>query len=318
MTANVSKTKTPNVGVLCIDNAKIFEEIYGKINHSYISCAYVKYLEAAGAHVVPIWIGRPRVYYQELLSQLNGVLLPGGAVFLDSAQAPELSNDCVESARYICEIALELNEQQRYFPIWGTCLGFQLLLINAAKTKEVRIDCDVMNKALPLQLVEDYESSQLLKALTPALAAQMQCVPFACHQHRYCITTATLEEFKLAADWRVLATAVDNKQLRFVTLIEHRRYPLFGSQFHPERANYEQLFMRADPWQEAHSQPCLQSAHYFAEFFVDCCRRNGNSFASDKEKARHIIWNWQPVFSGKHSTTQQCYLFPKNVDYPAA
>jgi len=49
-----SAIRIPNVGVLCIDMASKLGEIYPD-QHSYIPASYVKYLQSAGALVVPIW-----------------------------------------------------------------------------------------------------------------------------------------------------------------------------------------------------------------------------------------------------------------------
>lgn len=40
--------------------------------------AYVKFLEASGARVVPLILGEPEEITMEKLSKLNGVLFPGG------------------------------------------------------------------------------------------------------------------------------------------------------------------------------------------------------------------------------------------------
>lgn len=46
---------SPLIGILCMDIAESLANIYGKHYKSYISAAYVKYLEAEGARVVPVW-----------------------------------------------------------------------------------------------------------------------------------------------------------------------------------------------------------------------------------------------------------------------
>lgn len=46
---------TPVIGILCIDIATALRKTYGNEYNSYIVASYVKYLESAGARVVPIW-----------------------------------------------------------------------------------------------------------------------------------------------------------------------------------------------------------------------------------------------------------------------
>ncbi|KAL7733547.1 hypothetical protein ACLKA6_005016 [Drosophila palustris] len=316
--------KIPHIGVMCIDIAQSLEKHLGAgYWHSYLPVSYVKQLESVGAVVIPIWIGRERGYYEAILSQVNGVLLPGGAVCLDEEEAkqfPNLTNDCVHSAQHIYELVMERNAAGEYIPLYGTCLGFQLIMINAATEKEVRTKCvEPKFKALPLHFSKDYDKSLLFKDLPKELAKEMCCQPFACHQHTFCITESNLHHFKLHKKWHVLATQSDGEGGSFITLIEHSEFPIFGSQFHPERAAYEQLFACKDTCREAHTSICIELAQHFARTFVDACRRNSNSFDSVELMARHLICNWQPVFTGKSPESHwlQCYIFDKHVDYPA-
>jgi len=47
--------RVPTVGVMCIDIATQLQQNFSGAYHSYLAASYVKFLEASGAHVVPIW-----------------------------------------------------------------------------------------------------------------------------------------------------------------------------------------------------------------------------------------------------------------------
>ncbi|TDG48116.1 hypothetical protein AWZ03_005533 [Drosophila navojoa] len=309
------------VGVLCMDIASaLYEKSAEPKPASYIAASYVKFLEAGGGLVVPIWIGRDHNYYRLMMGRINGVLLTGGAVYLDEEVNPAkvarwMTNDCVKSIQYIYELALQRNKENDYFPIWATCLGFQLMLKNAAPSMK-RASCgETIFRALPLQLTDDYANSSMFRGLSPELHTRLQSEPFACYQQKYCITEESLGA--AANDWHVLATGQARSGLRFITLIEHRQYPFYGCQFHPERTAYEQLVGREDPYAESHTQHGIQLSQHFAQFFVEACRKNSNRFDSKEELSRHLIYNWMPEFSGRHNTVNwlQVYLFPKDPDY---
>ncbi|XP_068151383.1 gamma-glutamyl hydrolase A-like [Drosophila tropicalis] len=317
----MEQTEAPCIGIMCIDLATELASHFGKQWHSFIASSYVKHLEAAGALVVPIWIGRDRSYYEHMMNQLNGILLPGGAVFInneDLIRNPDLTNECVQSAYHIFDVAEEMNRAGKYFPLWGTCLGFQLMIIRAAKSIKVRTDCENIRRTLPVQLTKDFRQSQMLQQLPQYLADEMGRSSFACHNHKYCITNNELDHFKLSNDWHVLATHSDANGKEFINLIEHRQWPMFGCQFHPERAAFEQLYASLDNWKFSHTRASIELAQSFGHIFVDACRRSISRFSSPDHKSQHLIWNWQPVFSGhlKESKFLQCYLFEKNVDYP--
>ncbi|ELV09850.1 Gamma-glutamyl hydrolase [Tupaia chinensis] len=46
----------------------------------YIAASYVKYLESAGARVVPVRLDLKRSEYEKLFKSINGILFPGGGV----------------------------------------------------------------------------------------------------------------------------------------------------------------------------------------------------------------------------------------------
>lgn len=45
---------------------------------SYMMAAYVKFMEAAGARVIPLIWNEPKEVTMDKLSKINGVLFPGG------------------------------------------------------------------------------------------------------------------------------------------------------------------------------------------------------------------------------------------------
>ena len=52
---------------------------------SYIAASYVKYIESAGARVVPVLINQPEEYYRIIFNSTNGILFPGGNVLISDS-----------------------------------------------------------------------------------------------------------------------------------------------------------------------------------------------------------------------------------------
>lgn len=69
--------------------------------------------------------------------------MPGGATWFNQTKG------YAEAGAHIYEIAKNLNDIGIYFPIFGTCLGFELLLYVSAG-QEYRAICSSMRQALPL------------------------------------------------------------------------------------------------------------------------------------------------------------------------
>nr|XP_046195008.1 gamma-glutamyl hydrolase-like isoform X2 [Oncorhynchus gorbuscha] len=64
---------------------------------SYIAASYIKYLESAGARVVPI---RTDEEYEKIFNSINRLLLPGGGVDLQTSQFSRLS-------KIFCDLAIK-------------------------------------------------------------------------------------------------------------------------------------------------------------------------------------------------------------------
>lgn len=83
-------------------------------------------------------------------------------------------------------------------------------------------------------------------------------------------------------------------------------------QFHPEKVLYEWIRNR----NISHTENAVASAQYFAQFFVNECRKNANRFNSINEENQMLIYNYPVTFTGRlNSTFEQSYLFESDVDY---
>ena len=77
--------------------------------------AYVNFMESAGARVVPIIMTDEQSVTDDKLNKMNGVLFPGGA------------GNYRDVGDYIYKQLIEKNDAGSWYPLWGTCLGFENL-----------------------------------------------------------------------------------------------------------------------------------------------------------------------------------------------
>lgn len=83
----------------------------------YIAASYVKFVESHGGRAMPISYYSTDEEVEEMMQNVNGVLIPGGG-------------SAVPDAMYkIYSLAKEMNEAGDYFPLWGTCMGFEWLVM---------------------------------------------------------------------------------------------------------------------------------------------------------------------------------------------
>lgn len=97
-------------------------------NYSYIAASYVKYIQMSGAQVVPLFGYSSKAYFDEILPKLNGVLFPGKAWIIVGGDVDlDINTTWTQNAEYILKYAINQNQKGNVFPLWGTCLGMQLL-----------------------------------------------------------------------------------------------------------------------------------------------------------------------------------------------
>lgn len=100
--------------------------------------------------------------------------------------------------------------------------------------------------------------------------------------------------------------------LEFISTLEHRRYPFYGVQFHPEKNLYEWVRNK----NISHTAHAIRASQFFSDFFVNEARKSDNHFKDAKTEDQHVIYNFPPEFTGaKGSSYEQSYLFSADVNY---
>ena len=99
------------------------------------------------------------------------------------------------------------------YPIWGTCLGFELLALLAAEGQENLAACLSVDQALALNLTEHWEESKIGKAMPPQTADIVTNKEVTINFHHWCLTPQNFSAFHMENFWKMLATGEDINQL---------------------------------------------------------------------------------------------------------
>ncbi|KAL0271748.1 UNVERIFIED_CONTAM: hypothetical protein PYX00_008746 [Menopon gallinae] len=296
-TCNVLNNR-PIVGVLTQEVTGKLVEYYGN-HYAYIASSYVKYLESAGSRVIPIWIGQRKEYYRSILSFVNGVLFPGGATFFN------VTGGYAEAGKFIMEVANEFNNQGDYFPIWGTCLGFELMGYIENNMEEIRVDCQSNNQALPLKFKPDFLNSKLFGEAPCDVILTLKSLNATINFHQYCLTEKGMKDAGLLETWKILSINTDENGLEFISTMEHITKPYYAVQFHPEKPAFEWKATHVTP----HDAPSIRANQYFADFFVQQARLNCHKFPSETEERKYLIYNFKTTYGIPQSSFTQLYFF---------
>jgi gamma-glutamyl hydrolase len=199
---------------------------------------YVQWLESAGARVVPIPYDVPAAELDHLLDSLNGVMFTGGEVELHNLTSPYMN-----TARRIVSrsVSLATKPQLRVsetgqmtaateqLPVWGTCMGFQTLLVLAAEDPAILTEgaFDSESLSLPLELTAAGRASRLWGALRPQVQAVLEGENVTCNLHHDGVFAADFEANpKVAAAYTMVSTNRDRRNQTFASTIEHREAPV--------------------------------------------------------------------------------------------
>lgn len=293
----------PIIGILSQEVSSYINEKYDNQYHSIIAASYVKFVEGAGARVVPIWIGKPASYYRDIMSKINGVLLPGGIASFRERDG------FADAASHIYRIAKEMNEDRIHFPILGICLGFEVLVyIMSGRSDDILTSCDAENIAWPLNFTTSARHSRMFKYAPEDIIDMLKTEDLTFNVHRQCVTIKKLNSHNITDQFRVLSTNRDRNGREFISSLEVIGYPFYGLQFHPEKNLYEWKTGRGIP----HGDGATRVSQYFANFFVKEARKNNNHFENEEE-VPHLIYNYRAKHTAREGIVfQQSYLFKRN------
>ncbi|KAM9626468.1 gamma-glutamyl hydrolase [Trichechus inunguis] len=262
----------------------------------YIAASYVKYLESAGARVVPVRLNLTDKEYEKLFKSINGILFPGGSVNIRTSSYAKV-------ARIFYNSALKSFDVGDYFPVWGTCLGFEALtllvseenLLTSTKTENLSLPLNFTGATLQGRMFRNFPADLLLSLSTEPLTANF-------HKWSLSMKNFTANE-KLKTFFNVITTNTADK-IEFVSSVEGYKYPVYGVQWHPEKPPYE--------WGNdniSRSPNAVKAAFYLAEFFVSEARKNNHHFESEDEEREALIYQFRPIYTGNFSSFQQSYIF---------
>ena len=220
-------------------------------SYSFYPLSYQKWVEKRGHKVVPLDYKDENIY--NIINTLDGLLLTGGSAQLWIEKKINIDDDLTKKefrfsnlsayARRIGDlirIVKEINTK-RAFPVFGTCLGFEALLLLELEKDFYFDNVDNLDFYSNLSLVGDSEISGIFDEKEIQGFEDQQRKSFA-FNHQFGLLVKSLDRVGDFYDkFDVLATAKGAREElgEFVAIVKSKNYPFYGVQFHPEKIEFE-------------------------------------------------------------------------------
>ncbi|KAF4363844.1 hypothetical protein F8388_000509 [Cannabis sativa] len=276
----------PVIGILSHPGDGASGRLSNATNASYIAASYVKFVESAGARVIPLIYNEPiEVLYQKL-NLVNGVLFTGGwaksGLYFDVAQK-------------IFQKVLEKNDAGDHFPLYAICLGFEILTMSISRDMKILEPFSASDAATPLNFLPNVNIEGTVFNRFPSdLLAKLQTDCLVMQNHRYGISPERFQKNReLTSFFRILTTCTDEEDKVYVSTVQGRHYPVTGFQWHPEKNAFEWGLTRIP-----HSEDAIQVTQHAANYLVSEARKSLNRPPTQKV-LDNLIYNYSPTFCGK-------------------
>ncbi|XP_022590481.2 gamma-glutamyl hydrolase [Cyclospora cayetanensis] len=134
------------------------------------------------------------------------------------------------------------------------------------------------------------------------------------HHYRNLSVKEFRQDDKLQREWLLTATAKLPREstAEIVAAIEHKQFPFYGFQFHPEKALYEHCPKSRIP----HFFSALLPSLYISAFLGLIARHSRNEFKDQRERFDKIEFAFTPTRTavyGQIYSFEQAYIFPSGV-----
>ena len=254
----------------------------------FIESSHIKYLESAGARVIPIDFNMKEDEMNRLLGQINGLYIPG-----DSESLVTDGNwGFTKAVRRILRWAQKHNEKEsHHFPVLGVGYGALAMLRSQMKDEAV-FDRVRASGKLQQNLVHDPKHTFLFDEFTrESLEQTLDKVKFFSDlELGMTMEDMVLEHNVMSKLFMPVCTYDDPKResqnKEIVSAVEGIVYPWFGIMYRIDRIQFGQESKLRD--KTDHSREAIMHAQKIANLFIDEARLSQNEFTFVADERDYI------------------------------
>ncbi|CAM9706997.1 unnamed protein product [Ascophyllum nodosum] len=265
----------------------------------FVKAAYVNWLASAGIRSLPIRFNATPDEWEPILDGVNGMLLPGGTPLLP------------DSARLAIKYAGDMNAGGDFFPVWGTCLGWEWMAQAVAGDYPVLgSGFDAENLTQPWGLFAGVEdTSRMLSDIPNGLLDRARREPITANSHNRGVTPQDFAVSGVDEVFRALAINSDRQGRKYISAAEAFQSPMYGVQWHPEKSQFDWGLDPDGTLHAAvnHSADAVELSQALANFFASEARRSNNAFPFLAEWEPQMFHN-RPITPSGPTTGLRYYI----------
>lgn len=263
------------------------------IMNSTIWGGYVRWLEQAGAQIIPIhpWYNPPEI--DRVLQKSNGVLFLGGN------RTVNISHRYEATMHYIFNKVIQMNDQKDYYPLFAICFGFEAIPAFVANNNSIVGRSNCKHKYIKSELTENAHKSRLFSNFNTKELDMINNTNATFQLHIRGLLKETFESFeKVKEFFNVTSYGTDDDGNKFVNSYEGKNYPIYGVQYHPEVIPYA----RKEGFNE-NTKNALIVSQLHAVFFTSEAEQSKHKIKDEEKQTLNLLSTYE---------TKDFYTFKNN------
>jgi gamma-glutamyl hydrolase len=184
----------------------------------------------------------------------------------DGVARPRGSKEAVEGA--MVERAVQANGAGDFFPVWGTCDGYEWIVEIFGGTLIKSGSFDSEDYPHTMDFTDAVKTSRIYASANASLLSWLANENITYNAHKAGVDPADPEVPKT---FNVLATDVDRKGKPYIAQLEGKTLPIYANQFHPEKVQFVHNSRQPSIPRTEHA---VAAARHLAQFFVSEAKKN--------------------------------------------
>ena len=266
----------PTIGILTQPLGSEYKQ-YGA--YSTILSFYVYWLEQAGANVIAVPYNLKDENLAALMTQINGLLLPGGHIL---STQDSLYPFYEKKVNYIIDLAKKINDDGTFFPLFGTCMGYLQIINNLTNWRGDLFVARNWEQSRKLHFVKGFSSngeSNARDIFVPKDIKNYEKEKLTYFNDKFAISYDSFMSNSFYTDNFNPVAFYYKRHVKLLAMVEAKNYPFIATQFHPEKiintVHLHKLYKKLPK-----SQDAKQEAQKMARGLMKMAQKNDNKFES--------------------------------------